>query len=165
MEAVAILPVRSVTDTASHMAGPAAGATPNPGAADGPAYDRSGTVRVIAHRPASASLARRITCAALRARSVDEDTTDQALLVVFSELVTRAIEHSLPPIVLRLSHPAPADPLHIAVDDGGPAAREGTRTAGCAPEEHGRGRAVIARPATAHGCHPSGHGTPYWADL
>ncbi|MCX5208757.1 ATP-binding protein [Kitasatospora sp. NBC_00240] len=86
--------------------------------------------------------------AALRAWNVNEETTDRALLVV-SELVSNAIEHALPPIALRLGHPTPGDPLHIAVDDGGPAAREGTWTAGRAPEEHGRGRAIIARQTTA----------------
>ncbi|MCX5216036.1 ATP-binding protein [Kitasatospora sp. NBC_00240] len=160
MEAVATLPVRSVADTASH----AGGITPDPGAADGPAGGRRGAVWELAHHPASAGAARRITRAALRAWSCDEEITDQALLVV-SELVSNAIEHALPPIALRLGRPTPGDTLHIAVDDGGPAAQEGTWTASCAPEEHGRGRAIIAGLATAHGCHPSDHGTTYWADL
>lgn len=72
----------------------------------------------LPHRPESAGTARRITQAVLDAWDTDNDATDQALLVV-SELVTNAIEHALPPVVLRLAQRT--DTLHIEVDDGGPA--------------------------------------------
>ncbi len=118
----------------------------------------------LPHRPEAAGTARRLARATLAEWGVDEDTTDQALLVV-SELVTNAIEHALPPVVLHLDQPAPGHPLHIEVDDGGPAPDHGGWTSTCTPEEHGRGTDIIAALSTAHGHHPLPDGAAHWADL
>lgn len=114
MEAVATRPVRSVTDTASHLAEPAAAITPDPSTADGPAPDRSGTVWELAHHPASAGAARRITRAALRAWNVNEETTDRALLVV-SGLVSNASKHTLPRSPSASATPPPTRPQFEAL--------------------------------------------------
>ncbi|GAA1939045.1 ATP-binding protein [Kitasatospora viridis] len=117
---------------------------------------------LLPHSPRSARTARRLAHAALRRWGTDADTVDQALLVV-SELVTNAVEHALPPVTLRLSrHP---HALHIEVADGGPAARDGAWTAGCMPEEHGRGLAIVTAIAREHGCRVRPGAGTHWADL
>ncbi|MEV6583773.1 ATP-binding protein [Streptomyces sp. NPDC051582] len=118
----------------------------------------------LPHRPQSASAARRITRATLTRWDLDEDTIDQALLVV-SELVTNAVEHALPPVALHIERPARGDSVHIEVDDGGPAPVEGAWTTSCAPEEHGRGNALVAALATDHGIRELPDGLAHWADL
>ncbi|WP_017237487.1 ATP-binding protein [Streptomyces sp. SS] len=118
----------------------------------------------LAHQPESAGTARRVTRAVLIEWGRDEDTIDQALLVV-SELVANAVEHALPPIALHLDRTEPGDTLRIEVDDGGPAAQEGTWTASCAADEHGRGLGIVALLATAHGCREGDDGATYWALL
>ncbi len=163
MNVVATLSGGALTGAPDRTAEFAASIPPEPCAADEPP-DRTDTAWDLTHHPTSAGDARRITRAALHAWGVDEDTTDQALLVV-SELVTNAVEHALPPITLHLGRPAQGDALHIEVDDGGPASQEGDWTAGCAPDEHGRGRDVVAALATAHGHRTGIHGATYWADL
>ncbi|WP_079198404.1 ATP-binding protein [Streptomyces sp. CB03911] len=163
MDAVATLPGRTPTESAGRTTDPAGGC-PDSRAGDEPAGDRTDTVWPLAHHPTSAGTARRITRDALGAWGFDEDTIDQALLVV-SELVTNAVEHALPPITLHLDHATPGNALHIQVDDGGPTTQDGTRTTSRAPDEHGRGHAIIARLAAAHGHRTGPHGTTYWAHL
>ncbi|MFE3137921.1 ATP-binding protein [Streptomyces scopuliridis] len=71
---------------------------------------------------------------------------DDALLVM-SELVTNAVLHACGPIRAHLER-RPDGSVHIAVDDGGPAASSRPHElAG----EHGRGLEVIAALAADHG--------------
>ncbi|MFC9331992.1 ATP-binding protein [Kitasatospora sp. NPDC057015] len=162
MEAIATSPTGTLDGPAAGLTGSTTTLPPEHPTDERPSPDNS--VWALAHAPESAGTARRITRDALGAWGLDEDTTDQALIVV-SELVTNAVEHALPPIALHLGRPAPGEVLHIEVDDGGPAARNSTRTTSRAPDEHGRGHAIIAVLATAHGHRPGDHGTTYWADL
>ncbi|MFB7462978.1 ATP-binding protein [Streptomyces sp. NPDC056224] len=118
----------------------------------------------LPHHPASAGTARRITTAVLDGWDVDDETIDQALLVV-SELVTNAVEHALPPVALHLQRPGNDGALRIEVGDGGPADDEGTWTTSCAPEEHGRGVSIIALLASAHGTRILARTVTYWAVL
>ncbi|MFG2333176.1 ATP-binding protein [Streptomyces sp. NPDC048604] len=127
-----------------------------------PTAERPGTW-VLPHCPRSVRIARHTVRAALRRRGADDDTVDRAELVV-SELVTNAVRHARPPLALRLHHLDDAT-LRIEVDDGGPTEREGARTVGSDPEEHGRGIAIIALIASAHGSHRRPAGTTYWAEL
>ncbi|MFF3404536.1 ATP-binding protein [Streptomyces sp. NPDC002659] len=122
------------------------------------------SVWALPHRPESAGTARRITRCALGAWGIDEDTTDQVLLVV-SELVTNAVEHALPPVALHLDLPSGDGTIHVEVDDGGPAAEEGAWTASCGAEEHGRGSGIIDFLTTAHGTHTHAFGATHWARL
>jgi anti-sigma regulatory factor (Ser/Thr protein kinase) len=96
---------------------------------------------------------------------MSEDVMSPALLVV-SELVTNAVEHARPPVTLQLARPE-EDILHIEVTDSGPASHEGPWTASCSDDEHGRGRAIVAALATAHGCHTTAgdHASTHWAVL
>ncbi|MFF4427305.1 ATP-binding protein [Streptomyces sp. NPDC001549] len=118
----------------------------------------------LPHRPESAGTARRIASAVLHAWNVDDETIDQALLVV-SELVTNALEHALPPVALHLQQAEDDGTLRIEVDDGGPTHNEGAWTTSCAPEEHGRGVAIITLLASAHGTRILAHTVTYWAVL
>ncbi|MGZ9928283.1 ATP-binding protein [Streptomyces sp. NC-S4] len=120
--------------------------------------------RWLPHCPESASTARRIASTVLHAWNVDDDTIDHALLVV-SELVTNALEHALPPVTLHLQQTEHDGTLRIEVDDGGPTDNEGTWTTSCAPEEHGRGVAIITLLASAHGTRILAHTVTYWAIL
>ncbi|MFB7258652.1 ATP-binding protein [Streptomyces nojiriensis] len=118
----------------------------------------------LPHHPESAGTARRIASAVLHTWNVDDDTIDQALLVV-SELVTNALEHALPPLALHLQQAEDDGALHIEVDDGGPTDNEGAWATSCAPEERGRGVAIITLLASAHGTRILAHTVTYWAIL
>ncbi|MCX4721865.1 ATP-binding protein [Streptomyces virginiae] len=118
----------------------------------------------LPHRPESAATARRIATAVLHEWGVDDETIDEVLLVV-SELVTNALEHALPPVVLHLQWPANDATLSIEVDDGGPADDAGAWAANCTPEEHGRGAGIIGLLASAHGTRVLPHAVTYWAAL
>ncbi|MFD5410981.1 ATP-binding protein [Streptomyces nojiriensis] len=118
----------------------------------------------LPHCPESAGTARRIASAVLHAWDVDDETIDQALLVV-SELVTNALEHALPPVALHLEQTEDDGNLRIEVGDGGPTDNEGAWTMSCAPEEHGRGVAIITLLASAHGARILAHTVTYWAIL
>ncbi|MFG2231143.1 ATP-binding protein [Streptomyces sp. NPDC048723] len=118
----------------------------------------------LPHRPESAGAARRIARTLLDAWGTDVDTADVVLLVV-SELVTNAVEHALPPVVLHLEQRAESGALRIEVDDGGPTPEDRARPAGRDPEEHGRGGLIVALLATAHGERTLPRGAAHWADL
>ncbi|MET8509804.1 ATP-binding protein [Streptomyces sp. NPDC004787] len=68
------------------------------------------------------------------------------ILLVISELVTNAITHALPPVLLRLCAAAgDMGQIRVHVKDGGPrpAAHAAGWTATRSEDEHGRGEAII----------------------
>ncbi|MEV4000270.1 ATP-binding protein [Streptomyces halstedii] len=87
---------------------------------------------------------------------------DDALLVV-SELVTNAVLHACSPIRACLNLHTD-NTLHLAVYDGGPAARETPRTP---HDEHGRGLDIVAALTAGHGrdAAPSPFRSRTWATL
>ncbi|MFF6984705.1 ATP-binding protein [Streptomyces sp. NPDC008343] len=123
----------------------------------GPASTAAPCAWGLPHRPESSRAARRITRIALTSWGIDEDSLQEALLVV-SELVTNAIEHGLPPVALHLTRLACGGTVHIEVDDGGPAAVEGAWTASCSDEEHGRGSGITDSLAAARATRCSSRG-------
>ncbi|MBM9624570.1 ATP-binding protein [Streptomyces zhihengii] len=152
-----------------HSASDTDPATPGPTGAGAPtAAATSGLTRrlhaPLKHSRQSPGLARRITASALASWGVDEDTIATALLVV-SELVTNAVEHAQPSIVLHLSCERARQRLRVQVADGGPASSEGSWTSSCAPDEHGRGLSIISCVANAHGAYTRTSGTIHWATL
>ncbi|MEU9134031.1 ATP-binding protein [Kitasatospora sp. NPDC048540] len=119
---------------------------------------------VLPHDEQAAGAAREVTRAALEDWDVNETSVDEALVVV-SELVTNAVEHAQPPVVLHLAQPDPGDVVHVEVDDGGRAELPGAWVASCAPDEHGRGNIIIDALATTHGTRVHSWGCTNWADL
>ncbi|MER7578139.1 ATP-binding protein [Streptomyces sp. NPDC126514] len=123
----------------------------------------------LPHRAESVGTARRIVDLVLHeCCEVDDDTLSSAELVV-SELVTNAIEHARPPVVLYVeaasSVACGACSVHIEVTDGGPAAQDGEWTSSCTDDEHGRGSGIVDVLTSNHGTHPFGHGVTHWADM
>ncbi|CAM5649104.1 ATP-binding protein [Streptomyces viridochromogenes] len=131
-----------------------------------PAVPDDGTVvRALVHHPAAAGTARSITRGVLEDWHVDQAAMESVLLVV-SELVTNAVEHALPPVVLRLHWDRIGDRVWVGVTDGGPAQADGAWTSSCTQEEHGRGLAVVEVLTSGHGTrtHSNGAAT-HWAVL
>ncbi|MDC2950475.1 ATP-binding protein [Streptomyces heilongjiangensis] len=108
--------------------------------------------------------ARRAAENALRQWEVDEEVISDALLVV-TELVTNAVEHALPPVILELRAPSPGSGLSIEVIDGGPAPTEGAWAASGTPDEHGRGELIVSALTTRHGSRTVGAAAHHWATI
>jgi anti-sigma regulatory factor (Ser/Thr protein kinase) len=119
---------------------------------------------ILPHRPEAVGTSRRLARAALEEHGIGEDAVDQALLVV-SELVTNAVEHACPPVMLSLSVPEADGAVRVEVSDGGPPDEEGAGTSSRASDEHGRGSQIIEVLATAHGEHTDRHEATHWAEL
>ncbi|MDT0466599.1 ATP-binding protein [Streptomyces gibsoniae] len=117
---------------------------------------------LLPHRPEAAGRARRHTRNFLVRRRIDQPTIEKVLLLV-SELVTNAVEHARPPIMLHLQ--VGPRQVRVEVTDGGPARREAAWTASCGPDEHGRGLYIVDQVATAHGDSRAHRRTLHWADL
>ncbi|NNJ06203.1 ATP-binding protein [Streptomyces sp. PKU-MA01144] len=122
-------------------------------------------VAVIAHRPEAAGTARHTTKAVLDSWHVRLETADAVLMVV-SELVTNAVEHARPPLMLHLHREEDDGRVCIEVTDNGPAPHDGPWTSSCAADEHGRGLAIVDALTEAHGTHGvEGGRTTHWAHL
>ncbi|WP_369199039.1 ATP-binding protein [Streptomyces djakartensis] len=65
------------------------------------------------------------------------------LLVVISELVTNAITHALPPVVLHLHASHTGGKVQVRVDDGGPQPTPASWAAHRPDDEHGRGTLIV----------------------
>ncbi|MEU6368618.1 ATP-binding protein [Streptomyces sp. NPDC046931] len=117
---------------------------------------------LLCPRPEAAGRARRRARTFLERRRMDQYTIDQVLLLV-SELVTNAVEHARPPIVLHVQ--IGPRRIRVEVTDSGPARREAAWAASCGPDERGRGLRIIDEVATAHGEGHAHHRTLHWADL
>lgn len=119
----------------------------------------------LEHRPEAAGAARHTAQQILDSWHVGRDTADAAVLVV-SELVTNAVEHAEPPLILHLHREHTGDHLWVEVTDGGPAVHHGSWTTSCSDDEHGRGLAIVDTIAETHGTRalPDG-GATHWARL
>lgn len=86
------------------------------------------------------------------------------VLLVVSELVTNAVQHARPPIVLTLSRLV-GDKVWIAVTDAGPAPRPADDAAKRPPDQCGRGMAIVSALARVCGaCLQTGL-TTSWAEI
>ncbi|KOV74786.1 hypothetical protein ADL00_00230 [Streptomyces sp. AS58] len=115
----------------------------------------------LPHRSRSVGAARDLARSAVEEWGLPADAADHVLLVV-SELVTNAVEHATPPVVLHLDLLGDGV-MHIRVDDGGRSAEEGEWTSSCAPDEHGRGQHILDVLTLDHGTHDCRHGATHWA--
>ncbi|MFF3062603.1 ATP-binding protein [Streptomyces sp. NPDC057909] len=88
-------------------------------------------------------------------------------LVIISELVTNAVTHALPPVVLHL-HACAGDSgsVQVHVSDGGPQKAPDTWAATRPADEHGRGGMIISALADQAGADLDTDGLiDHWADL
>ncbi|MFD8079661.1 ATP-binding protein [Streptomyces sp. NPDC059718] len=120
---------------------------------------------VLEHRPEAAGAARRVIRAVLDGWQVGADAAESVVLVV-SELVTNAVEHAEPPVILHLHREPAGRQVWVGVTDGGPAATDGGWTTSCTGAEHGRGLDIVDTLTTGHGTrtYPGGRAT-HWARL
>ncbi|MFC8809261.1 ATP-binding protein [Streptomyces anthocyanicus] len=123
----------------------------------------------LEHGPLAPATARHAAQAILETWGLDEEQVYDVLLVI-SELVTNAVVHALPPVVLHL-HAAADDTSHVQVhvSDGGP--QPTTTAADCwaahrPDDEHGRGEAIISvlTDRAGTGCDTDGL-IDHWATL
>ncbi|MGW1617446.1 ATP-binding protein, partial [Streptomyces sp. NPDC002285] len=97
---------------------------------------------------------------------LDEEQIYDTLLVI-SELVTNAITHALPPVVLHLHATADGHGrIQIHVSDGGPRPTPATWAATRPADEHGRGATIVSALTDIAGTHPDTNGLiDHWANL
>lgn len=119
--------------------------------------------RDLEHAPRSVGRARQLTRKFLGWS--DTDAAEGVVLVV-SELVTNAIEHAQPPVMLHLHRETAGNRVWVGVSDGGPAFEEGAWISSCADSEHGRGLSIVDTLADSHGTRHFPNGTvTHWARL
>ncbi|MFF6984683.1 ATP-binding protein [Streptomyces sp. NPDC008343] len=117
----------------------------------------------LPHRHDAVGVARSLAASVMEDWDMTDDSVDQALLVV-SELVTNALEHAMPPVVLFLDRSRDGM-VRVRVDDGGPSPVEGRWVSSCSREEHGRGQTIIGILALDQGAGRNSHGATHWAVL
>lgn len=118
----------------------------------------------MAHRPETVARARELARATLARWNTPDDETEAAVLVV-SELVTNAVEHAQPPLMLHLHREHADHRVWIGVTDGGPATQHGAWSSSCAPDEQGRGLQLVTALAQTYGQRNHTTGTTYWARM
>ncbi|MDX2565443.1 ATP-binding protein [Streptomyces sp. TX20-6-3] len=112
-----------------------------------------GFVLPLEHGPLAPATARHAVRPVLASWGLDADRVYDTLLVV-SELVTNAVTHALPPVVLHLRGSADGSGgVQVHVTDGGPRTEAGHGNwAATRPEdEHGRGGQIITALASHTG--------------
>jgi anti-sigma regulatory factor (Ser/Thr protein kinase) len=119
----------------------------------------------LEHSTQAPARARHAAHRALAGLGVDADRLQDVLLVV-SELVTNAVTHALPPVVLHLTLTAGGTGIRVRVTDGGPAPTPATWAAQRPSDEHGRGTGVMDVLTEAVGTDENPEGLiDHWADL
>ncbi|MFF3325033.1 ATP-binding protein [Streptomyces sp. NPDC002889] len=117
----------------------------------------------VPHSPAAVPAVRGRVRMVLAEWGFPPDVTMDALVVV-SELLTNALVHALPPATLRLSWVRVDErrALRIEVTDAGGALPS---RQSAAPDEHGRGIAIVTALSARYGLRVHTGGITRWADL
>ncbi|MFE9139698.1 ATP-binding protein [Streptomyces sp. NPDC007355] len=122
----------------------------------------------LEHNPLAPATARHAARPILESWGLDDEQVYDLLLVI-SELVTNAVVHAQPPVVLHLHATADeAGQVQVHVSDGGPqpTTHPGGWAAQRPEDEHGRGEAIIT---TLTDCAGTDHDTngliDHWATL
>ncbi|WP_406053610.1 ATP-binding protein [Streptomyces sp. NBC_01077] len=99
----------------------------------------------VEHGPLAPATARHAVRPALEAWGLDENRIYDTLLVI-SELVTNAVTHASPPVVLHLHGSTDGLGIQIHVTDGGArtGADPGSWAADRSDDEHGRGDLIVS---------------------
>jgi anti-sigma regulatory factor (Ser/Thr protein kinase) len=130
----------------------------------GPPARRDGAVTLHVDHAAGVSGARRELRDLLRARDVDEDVVDSAVLCL-SEVVTNAVMHTDGPAFVRVS--MEDDVLRVAVRNAGDP-RDPRLGTGDVPESlqvHGRGLQLVEALTSRWGYDSHGLGTTVWFEI
>ncbi|MFP8959367.1 ATP-binding protein [Streptomyces nanhaiensis] len=119
---------------------------------------------LLPHTNQAPGLARRYVRAALETH-LEPELLDNTLLVI-TEMVTNAVQHALPPVILEVRHTyGHPKAIHIEVTDTGPNPRA-VRLAKCSSqEENGRGNNIIAALSAENGTRLHSGTATRWAYL
>jgi len=117
----------------------------------------------LLHHPRSVAAARTIARRHLANWHLHQQVLDDALAIT-SELVTNAVTHGTPPVILCFLREESGRTL-VAVSDGGPAEQSAEWASGYDPDEHGRGISIVEHLAFDQGSLNSYGFTTYWARL
>ncbi|MFE8013950.1 ATP-binding protein [Streptomyces antibioticus] len=118
----------------------------------------------LEHGPLAPAAARRESRRVLADWGLDEDQIYDTLLVV-SELVTNAVSHALPPVVLHLHAALGTGPVRIHVSDGGPQDSPDNWAASRPTDEHGRGDMIVSSLSDQAGTDDIDGVIDHWASL
>ncbi|MGW4985675.1 ATP-binding protein [Streptomyces mirabilis] len=121
---------------------------------------------LLEHGPRAPSSARHEARPVLAAWGLDDDQIYDTLLVI-SELVTNAVSHALPPVVLHLRASIEGSgPVEVHVSDGGPEAAPDNWAAARPADEHGRGDVIVSALASQAGSGRESEGLiDHWASF
>ncbi|MFE9500787.1 ATP-binding protein [Streptomyces collinus] len=109
--------------------------------------------------------ARRRARVVLEGWGLDEEQVYDTLLVI-SELVTNAVTHALPPVVLHLYVTGGEGQVRVCVSDGGRRTTPTAWTEQRPHDEHGRGTTIISALVDECGTGLDAEGLiDHWADL
>ncbi|WP_037626281.1 ATP-binding protein [Streptomyces aureus] len=97
----------------------------------------------LEHGPLAPASARRESRPVLAAWGLGDDQIYDALVVI-SELVTNAVSHALPPVVLHLQASSSSSGVQVCVSDGGPQDTPDNWAAVRPVDEHGRGDMIVS---------------------
>ncbi|MEU8949358.1 ATP-binding protein [Streptomyces sp. NPDC048489] len=120
----------------------------------------------LEHGPLAPAAARHEARPVLVAWGLDDDQIYDTLLVI-SELVTNAVSHALPPVVLHLRASVEGSgPVEVRVSDGGPESTPDNWAAARPADEHGRGDMIISALTSQAGAVSESDGLiDHWASL